>query len=117
MKYLISFVGSLVRMAVWALFFSAIISMARLLLGAFSLCNTPTWLDFLFGALGIFIFLFAYACCHTALTMYRYHKDPEFEELNKALGISWHDYKRLNNKPRPPQKRTTNVLPKRTYHT
>jgi len=96
MKYLISFVGSLVRMAVWALFFSAIISMARLLLGAFSLCNTPTWLDFPFGALGIFVFLFICACCQTALTMYRYHKDPEFEYQNKTIGISCGNYKRFN---------------------
>lgn len=45
----------------------------------------------------LFAVLFIYSVSKTAITMYRYHKDPGFKDANLSTGIDWDDYKRLSN--------------------
>lgn len=96
LNFLIQFFRTILVITVQSLVISAIISILRFLLSYISICNVPTWANFLGGAFGIFIFLFVYACYKTIQTLHRYHKDPEFEYQNKTIGISWENYKRFN---------------------
>lgn len=60
--------------------------------------NGATWDKFLWGALGIAIFLAIYTLITIAITMYRMYKDPIFKDAHLKTGISWKDYKKITGK-------------------
>lgn len=97
MKYLLSFIGTLAIIAFQSIAVSAIFTLCKWLLSLLSICNAPTWMHFLGGSAMLFAVLFIYSVSKTAITMYRYHKDPGFKDANMSTGIDWDDYKRLSN--------------------
>ena len=75
-----------------ALGLSGVLSLIRMLFH-----GSVTRVQFLGGALVIFILLildYIYNIVRTALLMKR---DPVFREMTKTTGISWRDYKKMRN--------------------
>lgn len=97
MKYLLSFIGTLAIVAFQSIVVSAFFTLCKWLLSLLGICDTPTWFHFLVGAAMLFAVLFIYSVSKTAITMYRYHKDPIFKDASMSTGIGWGDYKRLRN--------------------
>ena len=98
LNYLFSFIGSLAIIAFQSIVMSAFFALCKWLLSLLGICNVSTWVDFIAGAIGLFVLLFIYAGVKTAITMYRYHKDPVFKDANMKIGIGWKDYKRFMKK-------------------
>lgn len=99
MRYLVSFLGTLLRIALQSVALSALFIGVLWVLHIAGLSDREvTWLKFLFGAIGIFILLTLYAVLTTATTLYRMHKDPAFKDAHLMTGISWKDYKRIKGK-------------------
>ena len=97
MKYLLSFIGTLAIISFQSIAVSAFFTLCKLLLSLLGICDTPTWYHFLGGSAMLFAVLFIYSVSKTAITMYRYHKDPIFKDANISTGIGCGDYKRLRN--------------------
>lgn len=97
MKNLLSFIGTLVIIAIQSIAISAFFALCKWLLSLFGICDAPTWLHFLGGTATLFAVLFLYSVGKTAITLYRYHKDPVFKDVNMSTGLGWNDYKRLRN--------------------
>lgn len=98
MKNLISFLGTIAIIVLQSLVISAVFTLGKFLLSLLNVCDTPTWIDIVGGASGLFVLFFLYSVGKTAITLYRYHKDPVFKELNMTTGMSWEDYQKLKNK-------------------
>lgn len=78
--------------AIFAFGLSGVLSLIRLLFH-----GSVTRVQFLGGALVIFILLildYIYNLVRTVLLMRR---DPVFREMTKTTGISWRQYKRMRN--------------------
>lgn len=85
-------VKSLFMDAIFAFGLSGVLSLIRLLFH-----GSVTRIQFLGGALVIFILLildYIYNLVRTVLLMRR---DPVFREMTKTTGISWRQYKRMRN--------------------
>ncbi len=85
-------VKSLFMDAILAFGLSGVLSLIRLLFH-----GSVTRVQFLGGALVIFILLildYIYNLVRTVLLMRR---DPVFREMTKTTGISWRQYKRMRN--------------------
>lgn len=98
MKHLLSFIGTLVTIAFQSVVASAFFTLCKWLLSMLGICNAPTWRNFFGGAAVLFAVLFLYSVWKTAITLYRYHKDPVFKDANMLTGINWNDYKRNRKK-------------------
>ena len=97
MKSFISFIGTLLRISVISLVVSAIFWAAQWLLSLMSICSKPNLGKFIGGAIAIFTILFLYSIIQTAITLYRFHKDPVFKDTHLKTGMSWKDYKRFKS--------------------
>lgn len=95
MKYLYSFIGTLLIIALQSIAMSAFCALCKWLYSLCGHCDAPTWIDFIVGAIGFYVILFIYAAVKTAITMYRFHKDPIFMDMNLRVGITWKEYKRF----------------------
>lgn len=109
MRKIIRTLHLLLIRAVHSVIISAVFTFCKWILSLFGACNTPTWANFLWGAVGIFALFFLYCVWDVAITLYRYHKDPVFMYCNMNLGLKWKDHQRFKreremgeeNKSRP----------------
>ena len=83
--------------AIQSIVLSAIFILCKWLLSLIGVCDSPSWADFIGGAILLFAVLLIRSIWITVVMLYRYHKDPAFKNANMTLGISWKDYKRFKN--------------------
>ena len=98
MKYLFSFIGALAMIIFQSVIASAFFTLCKWLLSLLGVCNGPSWIHFAGGGVVFFVLLFLNTVRKTCITLYRYHKDPEFKDVNTLTGLDWDAYKRLKNK-------------------
>lgn len=97
MKNLLNFLGTLAIIAIQSIVLSALFTLCKWLLSLTGICDSPSWADFIGGAILLFAVLFLRSIWIIVVMLYRYHKDPAFKKANMTLGISWKDYKRFKN--------------------
>lgn len=90
MKTLGVILKSLLMDALLALGISGAISLIRLLFH-----GNVTRIEFLGGALGIFLFLFLDYIYNWVRTIILMKKDPVFKQMTMQTGINWRDYKKI----------------------
>ena len=83
------------RHLLWAFVLSLVFTAGKWILSLLSICSSPTWRDFLFGALALWAVAYIYSLANVIVLKYHYLKDPMFEDANRTIGISWRNYKRL----------------------
>lgn len=88
-------------MAIGCAVISAVFCAIQWVLSLLSFCSKPTLSKFVWGAVVLFAVLFLYTCYTTAMTMFRFRKDPVFKDAHLKTGISWRDYKRLKDGRNP----------------
>lgn len=73
---------------------SAVFCLLHWLLSLCGLCESPTWLKFIGGCIGVFALLFTISVVSTVAYVSRCMRDPVFWSVSEATGITWRDYKR-----------------------
>ncbi len=58
-----------------------------------SICSSPTWHKFLWGALGVFVVLYVAHLVHALVEHERKRKDPSYRDMNEDGGIDYRTYK------------------------
>lgn len=81
-----------------AVLLSAIFTGIKAVCHLLRLCGRPGWVDFIGGALGLFVFFMIWRIGRTLYYMRLYKKYPAFKEAHLNTGITWREYGKIKSK-------------------
>lgn len=95
MKYLLHFIGTIIRAAICSLIVATLYGSLRYLGYLLSWVEKPTIVNILGMALILWIIMLLRGVISVAIFIYHCCKDPNFKQATFQTGISWRNYKRL----------------------
>jgi len=102
MKNILSIIGTFVlnvlKSAFWAVLLSGFFWLCKWIGSLLSICDQPTLSNFLGGGIVLFVVLFLHRMIWIIRDMRRRIKDPIYDQMANATGISYKDYKQLRDK-------------------
>lgn len=91
-----TFALNILKTAFWSVILSGFFCLCKWIGSLLSICDNPTLANFLGGGMGLFVVLFLHRMFWIIRDMRRRIKDPVYDQMANATGISYKDYKRLN---------------------
>lgn len=93
-----TFILNVLKSVFWAALLSGFFWFCKWIGSLLSICDKPTLVNFLGGGIGLFVVLFLHRMFWIIRDIRRRIKDPVYDSMANATGISYSDYKKLREK-------------------